>query len=417
MRNQSRILLSLAGGAAALFFVCVSHVQAQSPGGGSVQAPAQAAGGGTVQAPVQASGSHAANTTPVPPRGPHLSALPLATLDQFTNAEKQAPNSVLTGTLGVSSNGGSVSSNEEQPSAYGTSTAPYTTARVAVTVLGNSSTVANTPVTSYPYRPTGKLYFKKPNDTRTFICSAALIKKGVLVTAAHCVHNFGQGGAGWYSNFIWCPANTSAAGGVYGCYNAGPQKILGTYFNGSDVCTQAGVVCNSDIATLLVAPRNNVYAGNVVGWYAYGWNCYSCVKSSVLGNVTTVQVTQLGYPGAFDSGYQLQRTEAVGWYFTSGNLKNTQIGSAQTGGSSGGPWLANLGTIPVVDTTQASRGSATVQAIIGVTSYGSTTIGFNRQGASFFGQNSQHSATYPGYGAGNIGLLVRDTCTVSPSYC
>ena len=90
MRNQSRILLALAGAEAALFFVCGSHVQAQSAGGGSVQAP------------VKASGSRAADTKPVPPSGPHLSVLPSATQDQFTNADKQAPNSVPTGTPGVS---------------------------------------------------------------------------------------------------------------------------------------------------------------------------------------------------------------------------------------------------------------------------------------------------------------------------
>lgn len=174
--------------------------------------------------------------------------------------------------------------------------------------------------------------------------------------------------------------------------------------------------CNDDIATLLVAPKSGVYAGNVVGWYNYSWNGYSYKPSSFLGNVTTVQVTQLGYPLAFDSGYQMQRTDAVGWYYTSGDLKNTQIGSAQTGGPSGGPWLANFGTVPSVG-AGASLGSDTTQTIVGVSSYLSTTIGYNRWGASFFGQNSQYGGTYGGYGAGNIGLLVQDTCTANAAYC
>ncbi len=403
MRNQSRNLLSLPVATAALLLICGSHLQAQSAGGGSVQAP------------VSATKALATNPNPIPPQGPYLSNMPLATQDQFTKAEQQAAKSVPAGAPGVSSGKGTASA-LEQPAAFGTSTAPYTTVRVAVTVLGNSSTAANTPVTSYPYRPTGKLYFKI--GTQTFICTASLIKKGVLVTAAHCVFNFGKGNSGFYNSFVWCPANTSSSGGVYGCYNAGPQRITTTYFNGTDVCTQTGVVCNDDIATLLVAPKSGVYAGNVVGWYNYSWNGYSYKASSFLGNVTTVEVTQLGYPGAFDSGYQMERTEAVGWYFTSGNLKNTQIGSAQTGGSSGGPWLANFGTVPSVDTTRASLGSQTAQTIIGVTSYGSTTLGFNRQGSSFFGQNSQYpAADYGGYGAGNIGLLVHDTCTANPTYC
>ena len=402
MRKQSRVLLSLAAAAAALSLAWGSHVQAQS------------ASRGTVQAPVRSNGAQVMNPNPVPPNGPYLSKMPLASQFEFTNAEQEAPKSVLTGARGVSSGSGNAPASQAIPSAYGASTAPYTTARVAVTALGDSSTTANTPVTSYPYRATGKLYFKI--GTSTFVCTASLIKPGVLVTAAHCVFNYGQQNNGWYNSFVWCPANTSSSGGVYGCYNAGWQRILGTYWNGTDVCTQTGVVCNDDIATLLVLPKDGVYAGNVVGWYAYGWNGYSYRASSFLGNVTTVQLTQLGYPVAFDSGYQMERTEAVGWYFTSGNLKNTQIGSAQTGGSSGGPWLANFGTVPSVG-SGAWLGINTVQAIVGVTSYGSTTVGYNRQGASFFGQNSQYGGNYGGYGAGNIGLLTRDTCVASPTYC
>lgn len=360
---------------------------------------------------------------PSPPLGSAVQTnLPLATQAQFTAAEKQAAVSAPTGVWGaIAGNpggGGDLLSKPfvSAPEAYGTSTAPYTTARAAAWVLGNSSSATNTPVTSYPWRATGKLYFQKPSGG-TFVCSASLIKKGVIVTAAHCVHNFGQGAAGWYNSWIFCPANTTSAGGVYGCYNAAAPFIATSYYNGTDTCTQAGVVCNNDIAVLSVLAKNGVYAGNVVGWYGYGWNGYSYRASSFLGNVVTVQITQLGYPVAFDSGYQMQRTDAVGWYFASGNMKNTQIGSAQTGGSSGGPWITNFGTPPSVG-AGASLGSFTGLAVVGVTSYGSTTVGFNRQGSSFFGQNIQFpAADYGGYGGGNIGRLVQSSCTGYPAYC
>ena len=218
-----------------------------------------------------------------------------------------------------------------------------------------------------------------------------------------------------YHGWVWCPANTGWFSGDYGCFNAGSPRILTTYYNGSDVCTQRGVVCNDDMATLLVPPVKGVYIGSTVGWYNYGWNGYSYNHASMLGNVNAVQITELGYPVAFDNGYQMQRTDAVGSYYTSGNLENTQIGSAQTGGASGGPWLVNFGTPPSVG-SGASLGSATTMSVVGVTSYDSTTVGFNRLGASFFGQNSQYNGTYGSYGAGNIGLLVHDTCTSNPSY-
>lgn len=394
--SRMRTLVSLASGAAALMLL----------GGATFAA---SSGAGTVEGPAQQS---SAATSVAVPSGPYLSALPLAAPEQFKQAESLASKSAISGKPGVSDAAG------VEPQAFGTSTAPYTTVRVAVTALGSSSTIENTPVTSYPFRPTGKLYFKKA-DGGTYICSASLIKKGILVTAAHCVFDYGKTTSGWYTSFTWCPANTSSAGGVYGCYTAFSPRIPTPYYNGTDVCTQAGVVCNNDVATLRVLPKSGVYAGNVVGYYSYGWNGYSYRASSFLGNVTTVQLTQLGYPRAIDSGYTMERTDAVGWYFASGNLKNTQIGSAQTGGSSGGPWIVNLGTKPVVtEPALASLGSSTVQAVVGVTSYGSTTVGYNRQGSSYFGQNTAYPlAAYGAYGAGNIGKLVQDTCTAGPAYC
>jgi len=399
MTPTSRRFLSFAATAAILLLPCAKDAFAQRAGRGTVQGPS----------------GNSQIASPQAPRGPGLSILPLADPDQFTNAEKLAPKSVPTGTPGVSSlKGGPDRSADETPFAYGTSTAPYTTVRVAVTRRGNSSTTANTPVTSYPFRATGKLYFQKGGST--YVCTASLIKKGVLVTAAHCVFDFGKRTTGWYSNFVWCPANTTSSGGVYGCYTGVAPRITTPYYNGSDTCTQTGVVCNNDVATLLVRRKNGKFAGEVVGWYRYAWNGYSYRASTFLGNVVTVQITQLGYPVAFDSGYQMQRTDAVGWYYRSGNLKNTQIGSAQTGGSSGGPWLVNLGTRPSVSSS-ASLGSRYVQAVVGVTSYGSTLVGYNRLGASFFGQNKEYPGTYGSYGRGNIGILVRDTCTAYPAFC
>jgi V8-like Glu-specific endopeptidase len=403
MAHRSLILLSLATATSGMVSL------------GTFSAIAQSAGNLSIQAPASSIKTLGANATALPLQGPALSKTPMATKDIFTNAEKQAATSVPTGSPGVNFIGkASAAPTADQPAAFGTSSAPYTTARVAVTTLGTSSTAINTPVTSYPYRATGKLYFKQGN--LTYVCSASLIKKGVLVTAAHCVFDYGKTSNGWYTNFVWCPANTTSSGGPYGCYYAGWARILAPYYYGTDVCTQTGVVCNNDIATLLVIPRDGLYAGSVVGYYYYGWNGYGYWPSTFLGNVTTVQITQLGYPVAFDSGYQMQRTDAVGWYYTSGNLKNTQIGSAQTGGSSGGPWLINFGTPPSIG-SGASIGSNPIQAIVGVTSYMSTTVGYNRLGASYFGQNSQYPGVYGSYGAGNIGLLVQDTCTANPTYC
>jgi hypothetical protein len=101
-------------------------------------------------------------------------------------------------------------------------------------------------------------------------------------------------------------------------------------------------------------------------------------------------------------------------------LKNTQLGSAMTGGSSGGPWIVNFGTVPTV-TGGASLGnpaSTLRNIIVGVTSWGYTSVGINVQGASWFGVNAEYPlGAYGTYGAGNIGKLVQDTCTATPAAC
>jgi len=89
------------------------------------------------------------------------------------------------------------------------------------------------------------------------------------------------------------------------------------------------------------------------------------------------------------------------------------MGSAQAGGSDGGPWLANFGA-PVSYSGEASAGPADGQAVVGVTSWGFDAGGPKIQGASWFGQNAEFpAADYGGYGAGNIGALVQHICTHS----
>src|SRR5690606_1260989 len=86
--------------------------------------------------------------------------------------------------------------------AYGSFGIPYTSTRVATG--GSSSTSANPNylATTYPYRAIGKLTFSAG------YCSASLIRRSVLVTAAHCIQRFGTG-TSLYSNFQFTPAQYS----------------------------------------------------------------------------------------------------------------------------------------------------------------------------------------------------------------
>ena len=315
------------------------------------------------------------------------------------------------------------------PYAYGTYLTPYTTARVATGTDAASTNAADVPVSSYPYRAVGKLYFNI--GTSLYTCSATLVKKGVILTAAHCVFDFGMNSkSGYFSNFVFCPAHNSATSpyGPYGCYPAGSPRVLSPYYKGTDSCYQSGVICNNDIATLL-APKittganKGKYLGTVYGTIAYSYNAYSFVENYLFNDGFSAQITQLGYPGAFDSGVQMQRTDSLSRAVTFVDdegleTDNIIMGTAQTGGSSGGPWIVNFGTRPKVSSGSASLGSQSIAAIAGVSSWGYVDVGVNLQGASYFGQNSEFpNADYGTYGSGNIGKLMYDTCTVNSAYC
>jgi V8-like Glu-specific endopeptidase len=296
------------------------------------------------------------------------------------------------------------------PPAFGTSEAPYTTARVAVTRRGDSESRREDPVTSYPYRATGKLHIRFAS--RWFICTGALVGRSVLVTAAHCVFHYGEGSAGWADEVWFAPANYSDdIGAAYGNFSGKTLRIPKPYFDGTDTCSPVGVICNNDIATIILNPLRGKGAGEKVGWYAYAWNGYGFERSEFLEDAVAGQITQLGYPGAFDNGLQMQRTDAVSIYGKVEDLQGMQMGSPQSNGSSGGPWFVNFGTVPNVD-ARASLGEDADMAIVGVTSWGAVAVDINLQGASYFGQTQEFPReSYGGYGAGNIGKLMRDTCT------
>ena len=314
-----------------------------------------------------------------------------------------------------------------EPEAFGNSSpqavAPYTTARASAVVLGATPTAAAVAVTSYPWRATGKLYFLKGADQ--YVCSASLIGPGLLVTAAHCVFEFGaNSAAGYHTNFVFVPAqNTAGATPPYGAWTAAADIIAPSYYYGTDTCYQKGVSCNNDVAVLVMAP--DAYGrlpGNVVGYYGYAWDGYSFAAS--FGNASLASITQLGYPVAFDNGMMMERNDGVGSYWSpDGQTQQILLGSAFTGGSSGGPWLVNFGAPPAVTTGTNIGNQAVFQVVTGVTSWGISAVGSNTQGASWFGQNIEFpNASYPdthgvSRGAGNIGALVASACSVSFASC
>jgi V8-like Glu-specific endopeptidase len=256
---------------------------------------------------------------------------------------------------------------------FGTANHPFTTAR--------ANAVGNMTAKYYPFRAAGKLFFNIGSST--YVCSASLIKRGLVVTAAHCVADFGN--STWYSNWQFVPAYHNGWA-PYGTWNTRQRTIMSSYFNGTDNCAVSGVVCENDIAILEIAASAGDYPGTRTGWYGYAYNGYGFTGTGVAdGNLG--HITQLGYPVALDNGELMERTDSYS-YTDSALAMNNVIGSQQSGGSSGGPWLINFGDTPAVTGADGAAGSeAASNRVVGVTSWGYTDPAVRQQGASAFTSN------------------------------
>lgn len=267
-------------------------------------------------------------------------------------------------------NGVITSDGNISPQEFGTSNHPFTTKGVDTIGAG----AANTASLRYPFRATGKLYFK--DGAITFVCSASLIKRGIIVTAAHCVAAFGKNR--FYTNFEFHPARYDALS-PYGVWSVNGRWVMSSYLNGTDTCSTPGIVCKNDIAVLRVTPKTTAptYPGTATGWYGYGWNGYGFTPNNL------ALFNQLGYPVALDGGLRMQRTDSQA-FVSAANAGNSVWGSLQTGGSSGGPELVNLGISPVLSGGILHGAEWEDNLVVGVTSWGYTNQAIKQQGASPF---------------------------------
>lgn len=271
------------------------------------------------------------------------------------------------------------------PKEYGTLLHPFTTNRVR-TRAGSRSTVQ----VQYPFSAAGRLFFKVGPSTSW--CSAALVKPGVVITAAHCVADFGA--RRFYSGFEFIPAYDNGAA-PFGRWKSRSAYILTSYYDGSDSCAVSGIVCANDVAVIVLKPQKRRLPGVTTGWLGYGWNGYGY-------GAGISQIDQLGYPGGLDNGNLMQRNGSYG-YIDASLSSNQVIGSLMDGGSSGGPWVVNLGIAPRLTGTsfgfEASR-----NIIVGVTSWGYVDAAPKELGASPFT-------------SGNAKLLVDAACADYPANC
>ena len=274
------------------------------------------------------------------------------------------------------------------PQEYGAAGQPFSTVRVDAYL---DVTHKDPTQYYYPFRAIGRLFFKISGST--YVCSASLIKPGVIVTAAHCVANYGK--SQFYSGWQFVPAYYNGAA-PYGVFTAKQAVVMAKYYNGTDSCYQYGVVCPDDVAVIVLNKNAQGYLpGNLTGWLGYGWNGWGFVSGKSL-------ITQVGYPVALDGGVLEERNDSQGNVSTTYS-GNTIIGSLETGGSSGGPWTNNLGVAPSLNGVSYGT-AANSNILVGVTSWGWVNLTQKQQGASPFT-------------SGNIVPLVNSACTGNAGYC
>jgi V8-like Glu-specific endopeptidase len=230
-------------------------------------------------------------------------------------------------------------------------------------------------VPTYPYLTGGRLISHNPQTNVNIICSAAVLRPRIVITAGHCVYHAGptQDDAGrkkyFYTNFLFVPAyaNGTAPVGVWDWQ----YVLVSGFWSGGN----GSVPNQQDMAIFEMRDNSNVKIGSYTGYLGYQ-----------TGLLNPNHLTILGYPCNLDNCAKMQETTAQS--FANGGANTVTYGSAARGGSSGGPWVSDFGVAGAGAPIPVSGGYNRLKA---VTSYGPTATEPKYLGASIFMSNGASS--------------------------
>jgi V8-like Glu-specific endopeptidase len=214
---------------------------------------------------------------------------------------------------------------------------------------------------TYPYRTTGWFTFTDHEDNN-FRCSAALISRSILLTAGHCVHKGGGGRRFWIKEGTFYPAFANGPS-EYGSATAAAFFTTTGWFRVGELDQ------GYDVALVVLNKRSDTLTeiGTQTGTLSV------CLENCLQ---PFWQNTQLGYPGNYYEGLYL--TE--GRHIEYSDSRDYRSGSGMEGGSSGGPHIANIGSL---QDSSDNKGRYTRRNIVfAVTSWGFTDATIKIQGHS-----------------------------------
>lgn len=225
-------------------------------------------------------------------------------------------------------------------------------------------------VNSYPFRTIGKLFFSKPDGN--YVCSASIINRRIVITAGHCTYD--RETKSLYSRFLFVPAYRGHVADVdpFCSWSVGRVIVPGQWANSS------GYPATDDFSLLQIQDRACNGATRRIGAYL-GWLGWATYRLN--GN----NITQLGYPGNLDAGRRMQISQSN--VYRRAKFAG-EIGSAQGGGTSGGPWVQNFGVRPSGRVNIGGPGWVGGNQVVGVSSYGNVNHNtWQYNGASVLNNN------------------------------
>lgn len=175
--------------------------------------------------------------------------------------------------------------------------------------------------TNFPHKTVGKVFFKKPGDSRTWSCSASSIGGDGVITAAHCVRDGSTGT--WWTNWSFVPAFKNGAK-PYGQWTVDHLWVQGGWVDGGNGDH------DYDIGGAVLTRKSGRKISQTLGWLGFAWN-----------QNEENHWTLLGYPVDPPFNGNLQQICHSSYAYSAGFFGGGPIavGCDQTGGASGGPWI------------------------------------------------------------------------------